>query len=401
MPRKRYSAFDDFPINGKDQPDWQPAGEENEPGEAGQPAPAANSLFIRSKVLHQPEAHQVERIERLKPSQMIPDRYQPRRLLPTTLRRPFYSGQIDCYQAARQWLQMARSDDGIREQVERLLSMGSSFEEHGQIKPITGSWVEMTDGNYIFQIETGERRFWAACLQVVAQNVKEEPLLRVEVITRPTRMRQVLENRHAEPPSAVGQACEVASLILAELSIAPQGSEADEFDYFRQAISQRMPAGLWDKVTPVMNVSRPRLEQLLNLLKLPAALLELADRHRVPERVLREVLKAPREKWELLVLASLKEGATAEDIAALSGRAGPEKAEKREGTPPDPIQQAINSARRFSKLIVPLDEDTQSAILDEIATDLVTGDQGEAMSEIFRSLSERIRIRQQNRYRRR
>ena len=52
-----------------------------------------------------------------------------------------------------------------REQVDRLLKMGLSFEEHGQIKPITGSWVEASDGSYIFQIETGERRFWAACLQ--------------------------------------------------------------------------------------------------------------------------------------------------------------------------------------------------------------------------------------------
>ena len=106
------------------------------------------------------------------------------------------------------------------------------------------------DGDYIFQIETGERRFWAACLQYAAQDLKEEPLLRVEVVTSPTRMRQVLENRHAEPPSAVGQACEVASLILAELGVAPQAATADEFEYFRQARAQRMPPGLWEKIMP-------------------------------------------------------------------------------------------------------------------------------------------------------
>ena len=299
MPRKRFNAFDDFPVDKKDQPDWQPAGEqpegeENQPGEINEPRPAANSLFTGSRVLHTPEVHQVERIERLTPSQMIPDRFQPRRLLPTVLRQPFYSGQIDCYQAARQWLQMARSNDGIKEEVDRLLSMGGSFSEHGQIKPITGSWVETSDGNYIFQIETGERRFWAACLQVVAQGTKEEPLLRVEVVTTPTRMRQVLENRHAEPPSAVGQACEVASLILAELGILPQSSETDEFEYFRQARAQRMPPGLWDKITPIMKLTRPRMVQLLDILNLPTPLLDLADRHRLPERVLREVLDAPR-----------------------------------------------------------------------------------------------------------
>jgi hypothetical protein len=402
MPRKRFSAFDDFPVDKKNQPDWQPTGDENEPGgEAGEPKPAANSLFTGSHVLHQPEVHQVERIERLKPSQMIPDRFQPRRLLPTVLRHPFYSGQIDCYQAARQWLQMARSDDGIKEQVDRLLSMGSSFSEHGQIKPITGSWVEAGDGNYLFQIETGERRFWAACLQVAAHGLKEEPLLRVEVVAAPTRMRQVLENRHAEPPSAVGQACEVASLILAELGIAPQGNEADEFDYFRQARAQRMPPGLWDKVTPVMNVSRPRLVQLLDILDLPSALLELADRHRVPERVLREVLDAPVEKWEPLLLSSIKDRLTSDDIAELTHKRAPAKGEKRAATPPDPIQQAISALKRFSSAISGLDEDTQGAILDEVANDFVTGEQGEAMTRLFRDLAERIRIRQQNRYRRR
>jgi hypothetical protein len=403
MPRKRFNAFDDFPVEKKEPDDWQPSSEEAaETAGSGENAskPAANSLFTGSHVLHQPEVHQVERIERLTPSQMIPDRFQPRRLLPTALRQPFYSGQIDCYQAARQWLQMARMDDGIKEQVDRLLSMGSSFREHGQIKPITGSWVETSDGSYVFQIETGERRYWAACLQVVAQAIKEEPLLRVEVVSAPTRMRQVLENRHAEPPSAVGQACEVASLILAELGITPQSSQPDEFEYFRQARSQRMPPGLWDKITPIMNVSRPRLVQLLDILSLPTPLLELADRHRIPERVLREVLDAPVNQWEALLRASIKDRLTSDDIAELTHKRPP-KGEKKAPAEPDRIQQAINTAERFSKLIVQHDEETQSAILDAIASDLVTSDQGEAMLEIFRDLTERIRIRQQNRYRRR
>ena len=59
MPRKRYNAFEDFPVDKKDQPDWQPAGEqpegeENQPGEINEPRPAANSLFTGSRVLHSP-----------------------------------------------------------------------------------------------------------------------------------------------------------------------------------------------------------------------------------------------------------------------------------------------------------------------------------------------------------
>ena len=199
----------------------------------------------------QAEEPQVERIERIPPSQMMPDRFQPRRLLPPSLRQAFFTGKINCYQAAIDWLEMAKSDSGIHAEVERLLSMGSSFGEHGQIKSITGNWAANPAGEYIFQIETGDRRFWAACLAYASSGAHEEPLLRVEVVNRPTRQRQVLENRHAEPPSAVEQACEVSSLILAELGISPDADEIDDYEFFRLARNQRMPAGLWERITPI------------------------------------------------------------------------------------------------------------------------------------------------------
>ena len=132
-----------------------------------------------------------------------------------------------------EWLALARSDPGTAQEIEKLLAMGSSFEEHGQIKSITGKWVMNRRGEYVFQIETGERRFWAACLQYASSGAEDEPLLRVEVVEKPTRQRQVLENRHAEPPSAVEQACEVASLILAETGT----SSAASFSAFQSGSS--------------------------------------------------------------------------------------------------------------------------------------------------------------------
>lgn len=393
MPRKRFNAFEDFPANGENPPQWSPAEEEQPPSRE------AGKLFGGSKVLAEPEAPTVERIERLKPSQMMPDRFQPRRLLPTSLRQPFYSGQIDCYQAARQWLQMARADSGIKKEVDRLLAMGTSFEEHGQIKPITGAWVETHSGDFILLIETGERRFWAACLQHASSREQEEPLLRVEVISNPTRMRQVLENRHAEPPSAVGQACEVASLILAELGVPPEPEAQDEFEYFRQWRARRMPTGMWEKITPVMQLTRERMVQLLNILELPNPLLDLADRYRVPERVLREVLRAPQHQREALLVSSIQNEWTADDV--VMNTAAPKVEKKKSAQPPDPIQQAMNSFRRFAAAVEALDEDTRAAIFDELANDLVTGDRGDTAMEMLRDLTERIRIRQQNRYRRR
>jgi len=119
--RKRSSAFEDFPVS-----------DPGHPGEGVTPPP---KLTLPSKE----EIPQVERIERLKPSQMLPDRFQPRHLLPNPLRKAFFSGQVDCYQAGAKWLALARGERGYQAEVDRLLAMGESFEDHGQIKAITGT----------------------------------------------------------------------------------------------------------------------------------------------------------------------------------------------------------------------------------------------------------------------
>ncbi len=373
MPRKRFNAFEDFPA------------ETEEPKIDLKPAPSAQPA----------EASAVERIERLKPSQILPDRFQPRRLLPTPLRRDFFSGKSDCYQTAEAWLALAHTEPAYRAELDRLLAMGSSFEEHGQIKPITGTWAPATDGRYIFLIETGERRFWAACLQKVQHHLADEPRLRVEVIGHPTRQRQVLENRHAEPPSAVGQACEVASLILAELGIQPDAALNDDSEYFRQARSQRMPAGLWDRIMPVMQLTRPRMVQLLNILQLPTPLLELADRHRLPERVLREVLSLAPAQWERMLRVSIQNQLTSDEVVEAAAAQTAATPAPRNDPPaqPDPVYKAASGLRRFANSINALDEFSQTQALDEIADKLVVTGQAEGLLVYLDELSRLITAR--------
>ena len=339
----------------------------------------------------------MERIERLKPSQMLPDRFQPRRLLPVALRADFFSGKTDCYQAASEWLALSKVDAGYRGEIDRLLAMGGSFEEHGQIKPITGSWAPTSDGRFIFLIETGERRFWAACLLKVTSHAKEEPLLRVEVVEKPTRQRQVLENRHAELPSAVGQACEVAALILAELGIQPPANPVDEYDYFRQGRAQRMPAGLWDRITPIMQLTRPRMVQLLNILQLPTLLLELAVRYQLPERVLREVLALPHQQWEGVLRTAIKEKLTSDQVAEMTegvhGSAEKSLAQRRPGRISDPSRSALNGLRRFANALGAVDEFSQAQALDEMADELVITRQAEGMMALLDELAGRVYTR--------
>jgi hypothetical protein len=376
--RKRFNAFDDFPAS-----DAQTA----------QPNTDTATALPTVAPLTQ-DVPQVQRIESLKPSQMMPDRFQPRRLLPVILRPAFFAGEIDCYQAASEWLKLAHQDGGYRAEVERLLSMGESFDAHGQIKPITGSWVPASDGSYMFLIETGERRFWAACLRSVEEDLKSEPLLRVEAVDRPTRQRQVLENRHAEPPSAVGQACEIASLILSEMNIQPEPGIGDEFDYFRQARSQRMPVGLWDRIMPIMQLTRPRMVQLLNILQFPTPLLELADRYRLPERVLREILSLPQNQWERILKTSIHNSLTSEEVVELTGGT-PETPAKKKRSPAavEPGRVALSGLRRFANALVELDDVSQEQALDEVADMLVVTEQAEGMLNILHELARLIQAR--------
>lgn len=337
----------------------------------------------------------VERIERLAPSQMLPDRFQPRRLLPPSMRQDFFSGKIDCYQAAASWLELAHSDPAIKVEVERLVSMGESFDEHGQIKPITGAWKEGPNGNYIFLIETGERRFWAACLKRVKNRAAEEPLLRVEVVDNPTRQRQVLENRHAEPPSAVEQACEISALILTELGMPAEESVEDEYDYFRKVRSQRMPTGLWEKITPIMQLTRPRMVQLLNILQLPSPLLDLADRYRLSERVLREILSAPIQQRERLIQVSIQSQLTSDEVSAVS--ISPELPPRSPGKPPvsprDPGREASRSLLKFIRSINRLDPVDQSQTLDLLADEIVYLGQAQETLTRLEELSRLIEAR--------
>ena len=381
--RKRSNAFDDFP-----------AVEGARPGPAASPETPLPANPAVTPAAGQVGTPQVERIERVKPSQMLPDRFQPRRLLPAALRPAFFSGRIDCYQAASEWLALSKNENSMRGEVERLLAMGESFDEHGQIKPITGSWAALGDGRYIFMIETGERRFWAACLMAVRDRLKEEPLLRVEVVAHPTRQRQVLENRHAEPPSAVGQACEVASLILAELGMAPDMQTNDEYDYFRQARAQRMPAGLWEKIMPIMQLTRPRMVQLLNILQFPTSLLEIADRYRLPERVLREILLLPRENWERLLRTAIQEQLTSDQVAEM-GVHPPQNPARPAGTGGNlyPGRVATSGLRRFANAIAELDEVSQAQALDEVADLLVGANQGEGLLFLLGELARLVQIR--------
>lgn len=370
--RKRSSAFEDFPL--EEEPIKKPI----------------------SEYVHDTDLSKVERIQRLVPSKMMPDRFQPRRLLPFSLRDDFYRGNTSCYEAAAQWIKLAEKDQGIAEEVERLLQMGETLEVHGQIKPITGSWVMNADGVYHFLIETGERRFWAACLKFVKNKENEEPWLRIEEVKQPTRQRQVLENRHSEPPSAVEQACEIAALILAEKGIQPDLNLTDDYDYFRQARERRMPTGLWERIVPIMQLTRPRMVQLLNILQLPAGLLERADQYRLPERVLREILAQPPDLWDALIEKAISGSLTTEQIAQITRETESVTAvtlSPVNNLSPNLGRQGSRYLTRLVNLFAGLSDAEQGILIQEIADSVLITGSAEHMVQLLKTLTDAIDIR--------
>ena len=347
------------------------------------------------------EEKRKELIERIRPSEMIPDRFQPRPILPVEIHRRFFAGEVDCYQAAAEWLQLAESDRGHRERVDELVAMADSVDEHGQIKPITGSWAARSDGGYVFQIETGERRFWGACLRTVIQGVTEESLLRVEAVERPSVERQIIENRHAQPPTPVAQAREIAALLLKKMHYQPDPSLEDPYEYFRMAIEvpgrERLPKGIWGKLEPVMQLTPRRMRQVLGVLRLPTEILERADRYGLSDRVVQAVLAHPEEDWPALIQAAIEERLTGEELEAAAARV----------TTPAPLQprrspkqrdysrSALRGLRGFSGAMSRAGEKRRTEVLDDVADEIVIQHDAAGVLAVLEELVGLVRTRLQ------
>ena len=341
---------------------------------------------------------QRELIERVKPSAMLPDRFQPRPVLPIELHQRFFKGELDCYLVAAEWLRLADEDKGYRNRVGELIDMAESVDEHGQIKPITGSWEPTEEGGYRFRIETGERRFWGACLKRVLDQREDEPLLRVEAVEAPTLERQIVENRHAQPPSTVAQAREISALILKKLGFKPDPSLEDPYDYFRVAIDlpgrKRLPRGVWDELEPIMQLSHRRMQQVLSVLQFPTPLLEQADRYNLSYRVLQAVLDEPEERWGILMEAAVEQSLTGEDLAALSGGDPTKALRKRKASKrKDYAWSALRGLRGFSGAVIRAGSKQRSEVLDATADEIVIQEDAAEFLSLLEELVSLVRTR--------
>lgn len=130
---------------------------------------------------------------------------------------------------------------------------------------------------------------------------------------------------------------------------------------------------------------------MLAILQLPTPLLEFADRHRIPERVLREVLALPEDRWEDALKTAAFAGMTAEDVASLAEKSP--KQEKGDDALRSPERIAFSGLRRFTRATMNVDEDERVFLLDGVADEVVVQGFGEELIPLLKGLMERIGAR--------
>jgi hypothetical protein len=279
--------------------------------------------------------------------------------------------------------------------------MGGSFQTEGQVNPITGRWAMVGENEFLFLIETGERRYWATILQAVYANGTQVPTINVVGYQHTSRRRQFLENIHQADPSAVSQARGIAALLLDLQGVDPPAERPkDIYSYFRQALDFEVSAEAWDSLAAVTGLSDRRMRQALAILQLPTPLLDLADMYGVASRQLVELVRAPAYRWkELLREAVLEKGAAEEALAGWFLRED-ERAQK--AAPPagpdrrrDPVTIALGGLRRFRNAVGAVDHPEQDAVIGRLATDIAVEENVEETLNFLQRLVQEIEVRVQ------
>lgn len=230
-----------------------------------------------------------KRVEFVPLTYVLPDEFQGRLLLPSSIAPAFFNFEIDCFEAGRRWLALGEHDRGWAMRIKDILFLGESLAVDGQIKAATGKWVNV-DGRRLLALETGERRFWGLVLNSLLTDRDEEDV-RLEVVNvdEPSRIRQIVENERFEIPNAVSRARSIAGLLLYLLDIQPAHGVYGRYDYHRLILSERVPMKVWGEAQKVIGVSRSRLEQLLSLLRISDSALDLADVYSIHDGIIREI----------------------------------------------------------------------------------------------------------------
>lgn len=332
------------------------------------------------------------------------DSYQPRQIIPVDngIRDNYYSGANDWRKTAKLWIALAGADSGIDNQVKELLELGNSIQRLNQIEPATGTWTKTQDGENVFSLSTGERRFWSLALTAEFEKDKEEPQLVCQIIktSEMNLERQIVENESAKPLSAVGKARAIAGLILEQIDQLPPELDRNsdnpptDHEYYRSVLdveritgSKQMPRGVWEAVGETIGMERPYMVRHLSLLKFPPNLQYKADIYEITEAALREVLTFPPGEWSKVIDLVAKQKLSAPEVK----RIGKKKGKKTKAD--SPASKAASRLRAFWKITR---EIKTAKDIEQVATDFSVGlDKKEILdgAKTLEKLASKLRLR--------
>lgn len=306
---------------------------------------------------------------------VMTDRYQARFTLPYSIREAFHAGEIDWAETTRRWMAMAQDDRLIKREIEELTYLGESLHDLGQIKPVTGQVISI-NGQDVFRLLTGERRFWATAIKTIQDEDKQEPYVLAIIDNQPTLEKQIAENMAYKALTAVGKARAAARIVLAANDVTPQADE-DEFTYFRKIFEMRLSDETRQRLQDTLHLERTYYGRLMKFFELPLHLLEVCDRAEMPERVLREIMAYDSQYWEPGVMYyAERDGRTYLDVHTymerLSGKAQTRK-------PRPPVDPATKSARAMRRALFAIEDIPQEDKIGALA-DAILGDVDQAQA---------------------
>ena len=263
---------------------------------------------------------------------ILPDPYQSRAgLLPLALMIPVYNGQRSPADALEEWIGALDSSPLYRPRYDELVDLADSIRQYGLVNPI--HIYHPPRQVSLYRIESGERRYWAHWL-LARQDPTAYGSIRAIIETEFSVYRQIDENEDVAGLSAVGEARNTARLFLTELNIFPALTPSVEADllyhFYRQVTypivdligQDYLPDGFWARLADLTRKSRDALNERLDVFKLPAAALEIADAARLNFLQIREILRSEQDEVmaELAELAAVYQltGAALRKLARLS-----------------------------------------------------------------------------------
>ncbi len=289
--------------------------------------------------------------ERIPVTRVLPDPFQARRVIPTPIADRFFAGQMDCLQAAQEWLDLANSDMGARMRLNELLPLANSIRADGQINSVKGVWeVANDDGGAFFRLESGERRFWALVINWAMDGGREEaPRIKAESVPAVDRFRQINENLRTSQYTAVGRACAFAEALLTLLGVEPLPGQTT-YGYCRGVQNVRVPGKVWEELDGRIGLGRTTLVTYFGLLDFPDELLDLADQYQLPLRALIDIRSAPQEEWEARMVNWIDQNLDEEQMQAvqqgakLPGGRGPITTRQHPADPAEKLARKVKAA---------------------------------------------------------